>query len=213
MKKQIELRDFLQDEVDESLHEFIRTNVFIATRNFMHRLKTFRKEIMTGHNNPMAIENWSDKMEFQGRGAAHIHGVAWCNLAKVSEMLNKDINNFSSDEELDLEDESEDNLDDVDDFCNKCDLEKAFDRLRMDRRLRKEEEEALIAFADRFTTCTLNPETAARMIDEKTNIEEGIKIVKMVKEVQTHYHTKTCKKHSPDCRFGIPRFPIGRPCS
>ena len=87
-------------------------------------------------------------------------------------MLNKDINNFSSDEELDSEDEAEDNLDDVDDFYNKCDLEKAFDRLRMDRRLRKEEEEALIAFADRFTTCTLNPETAAKMIDESTSIKE-----------------------------------------
>ena len=29
---------------------------------------------MLGHNNPMAIENFSDKMEFQGRGAGHIHG-------------------------------------------------------------------------------------------------------------------------------------------
>ena len=38
--------------------------------------------------NPMAIENFSDKMEFQGRGAAHIHGVAWCNLEKVSKVLN-----------------------------------------------------------------------------------------------------------------------------
>ena len=27
---------------------------------------------MMGHNNPMAIENFSDKMEFQGRGAGHI---------------------------------------------------------------------------------------------------------------------------------------------
>jgi hypothetical protein len=80
----MELREFLSSEVDESLHEFIRTNVFIATRNFMHRLKTFRKEIIMGTNNPMSVENFSDKMEFQGRGAAHIHGVAWCNLQKVS---------------------------------------------------------------------------------------------------------------------------------
>ena len=71
------LGDFLEKNVDESLHEFIRTNVFMATRNFVHRLKSFRKEIMLGHNNPMSIENWCDKMEFQGRGAAHIHGVAW----------------------------------------------------------------------------------------------------------------------------------------
>ena len=73
VKKPVILKEFLEKYVDESLHEFIRTNVFIATRNFVHRLKNFRKEIMMGHNNPMAIENWCDKMEFQGRGAAHIH--------------------------------------------------------------------------------------------------------------------------------------------
>ena len=60
------LRNFLDENVDDSLHEFIRTNVFIATRNFIQRLKAFRKEIMLGHNSPMTIENWSDKMEFQG---------------------------------------------------------------------------------------------------------------------------------------------------
>ena len=80
--KRMELRDFLAGEVDESLHEFIRTNVFIA-RTFIQRLKSFRKEIMMGQNNPMAIENFSDKMEFQGRGASHIHGAAWCNLKKI----------------------------------------------------------------------------------------------------------------------------------
>ena len=205
VKKPVELREFLQKEVDESLHEFIRTNVFIATRNFMHRLKTFRKEIMTGENNPMGIENWSDKMEFQGRGAAHIHGVAWCNLAKVSQMLKT---KNEEHEENDLEDESDYDNEDDEFLGKKCDLEKAFDKLRMNGKLKNEEEKALIAFADRFTTCTLNPATAANMIDETTSILEGIKIVTIAKETQTHHHTKTCKKHSPDCRFGIPRFPI-----
>ena len=65
-KQQRVLRQFLEENVDESLHEYIRTNVFIATRTFVQRLKAFRKEIMLGHNSPMAIENWSDKMEFQG---------------------------------------------------------------------------------------------------------------------------------------------------
>ena len=49
---------------------------------------------------------------------------------------------------------------------------------------------------------------AAKMIDETLSKEEGIEIVKKVKETQTHHHTKTCKKKSPNCRFGIPRFPI-----
>ena len=65
-KQEILLRQFLEENIDESLHEFIRTNVFIATRNFVQRLKAFRRDIMLGHNSPMAIENWSDKMEFQG---------------------------------------------------------------------------------------------------------------------------------------------------
>ena len=35
-----------------------------------------------GRNNPMAITNFCDNMEFQGRGAGHIHGVAWSDLKK-----------------------------------------------------------------------------------------------------------------------------------
>ena len=140
VKKHVELREFLQKEVDESLHEFIRTNVFIATRNFMHRLKTFRKEIMTGENNPMAIENWSDKMEFQGRGAAHIHGVAWCNLARVSQMLNmeKKEHEGKPDKENDVGDESDHDNEDDEYFDQKCDLDKAFDKLRMNGTLKEQ---------------------------------------------------------------------------
>ena len=123
--------------MDESLHEFIRTNVFIATRNFMHRLKTFRTEIMTGNNNPMAIENWSDKMEFQGRGAAHIHGVAWCNLKRVSQSLNLDDDNSTSEDEVESEDEAENHYEEEDIFDKKCRLERAFDKLKMDMKLKK----------------------------------------------------------------------------
>ena len=88
--KQELLRKFLQDECDESLHEAIRSNVFIATRNFVQRVKAFRTEILMGKNNPDCITYWSDKMEFQGRGAGHIHGVAWCDLKRVSERIQEE---------------------------------------------------------------------------------------------------------------------------
>ena len=71
------LAKFLEDECDESLHEFIRTNVFTATRNFIHRVRAFRTEIMMGKNSPMRIKYWCDKMEFQGRGAGHIQYMVW----------------------------------------------------------------------------------------------------------------------------------------
>ena len=50
------LKDFLWEDIGESLHETIRTNVLTATRNFQQRLETFIKEIMMGENNPMQIK-------------------------------------------------------------------------------------------------------------------------------------------------------------
>ena len=85
--EQVPLKYFLENECEESLHESIRTNVFVATRNFMQRVKAFRTEIMMGKNSPMRIMYWSDKMEFQGRGAGHIHGVAWSDLQAVSKLI------------------------------------------------------------------------------------------------------------------------------
>ena len=234
---------------------------------------------------------------FSGRGAAHIHGVAWCNLRKVSEMMeqenaekndigdesdssesvegdtdletdksgeasffefedpeeeimhnyfedqrekNRSLNN-SKESFIEFEDPEDEimhnyfkdqreknrslnnskgpgkknrSLNISKDPCennpedSKCTLEKAFDKLRNRDTLDKEEEKALINFADRFVTCTLNPDMAAKMVSKDTDISEGRRIVKIAKETQSHHHTKTCKKTSPDCRFGMPRYPM-----
>ena len=162
-KRKAKLKDFLSTEVDESLHEFIRTNVFTATRNFMHRLKTFRKEIMMGQNNPMSIENFSDKMEFQGRGAGHIHGSAWFNLRKISQDLDIECN--LTDSEDDFDSDYEDDLEEENVIDGESNLETAFKKLRKGDKLKKIEDKALIAFAEKFTTGTLNPAMAASMID------------------------------------------------
>ena len=81
LKKKVSLRKYLEDEVDESHHELIRTNVLNATRNFQRRVDAFIKEIIFGSNNPMKIKHLSYKVEFQGWGAGHIHGVLWTNLS------------------------------------------------------------------------------------------------------------------------------------
>ena len=49
---------------------------------------------------------------------------------------------------------------------------------------------------------------AAKLIDKTTTLSEGTKIVEIAEETQKHHHTKTCKKKRPDCRFGMPRFPL-----
>ena len=74
------LETFLQEDVSESLHEMIRSNVLTATRTFQHRVESFRNEVMMGRNSPMKIKYISYRVEFQGRGAAHIHGILWLDM-------------------------------------------------------------------------------------------------------------------------------------
>jgi hypothetical protein len=71
------IREYIEDEVHESLHECIRGNVLLATRYFNHRVKAFMKNIAMGGGNPMYVDKFSYKAEFQARGAAHVHGILW----------------------------------------------------------------------------------------------------------------------------------------
>ena len=52
----IPLRKYLEEYVEKSRHELIRTHVLNATRNYNHRVKAFIKEIVMDKNNPMAID-------------------------------------------------------------------------------------------------------------------------------------------------------------
>merc|ERR1712243_256938 len=61
----------------------IRTNVLTATRNFQHRVDAFKTEIIMGGNNPMKVKHISYRVEFQGRGAAHIHGTLWLDIKEI----------------------------------------------------------------------------------------------------------------------------------
>ena len=81
--KETELRKYLETEVTESQHEIIRTNILNASRNYNNRVKAFIKEIVLDKSNPMAVKYYSTKVEFQGRGAAHNHGVLWVDVNRI----------------------------------------------------------------------------------------------------------------------------------
>ena len=86
-KRQIDtLKDFLENQEDKSLHELIRGNVLLATRYFNHRVKAFISTIVMGRSNPMMVDYYSYKTEFQDRGAGHIHGVLWIKLHKIEKL-------------------------------------------------------------------------------------------------------------------------------
>lgn len=62
---------------NENLHEILRENIDVVARNFNQRVRAFVKNIMMGANNPIRTEYYNYRIEFQARGAGHVHGVIW----------------------------------------------------------------------------------------------------------------------------------------
>ena len=182
-KRHIEkaLKKFLDEDIDESLHEMIRTNVLTATRNFQHRVDAFRTEIILGENNPMKVKHISYRVEFQGRGAAHIHGTLWLDI--------KEIENSLAFCERSNGDES------------KC-LFEAFRKLRDNVKLTVNEKDAVATLTDMFITCSLNSDTVH---DNKIIAK---RIIEIVKAVNCHHCTGPCSKTYDKCKYGFPRYPL-----
>ena len=140
---EIPWKQYLKDYVDETMHQTMRDNILLATRNFQHRVETFRREVIFGRNNPMRVRHISYRVEFQGRGAAHIHGVLWLDL---KELKVEGVQNFV--------------------------LQEAYTKLRHSQPLEVPELRALEKFTDAFVTCTRSVGVAgeeAVRIAEETN--------------------------------------------
>ena len=118
-------QQYLKDHVDESQHEMMKRNVLRATRNFQHRMETFRQEVIFGPNNPMRVRHISYRVEFQGRGAAHVHGVLWLDLKEIKV---EGVNNIV--------------------------LQESYRKLKNSQPLEPYEKRALQMFTDTFVTCT-----------------------------------------------------------
>ena len=154
------LEEFLVSEADKSRHEFVRENVMSLTRMFNQRVKAFLREIVLAKDSPMPVYRYSYKVEFQNRGAPHVHGVLWLNLGKLEKQ-----EKFSG-------------------------AKAAFIKLRKGTPLSPADREVVCRMVDEFTTVSLCP------------AEVGADVVKKVKDVNTHHHTKkACKKDNrPGCR-------------
>ena len=163
----------MKEEVDDSQHELIRTNVLNATRNFQHRVDAFIKEIVFGSNNPMKIRNISYKVEFQGRGAGHIHGVLWSDLSLF--------------EKKDVQKEPE--------FEH---LTNSFRKLRENEDLQTEESLELAMFVNKFVTCSLNPDKLSKLVSNGLKLAELAEEVQKHKHTRTcHKYDDTCRFHKP----------------
>ena len=70
----------------QAKHEMIRQNVLSQTLTFDHRVKEFIKTIMMNKQSPFSVKYYSYRVEFQLRGAAHIHGTIWVDFEKYFEI-------------------------------------------------------------------------------------------------------------------------------
>ena len=69
-------------------------------------------------------------------------------------------------------------------------LQSAFKKFQTKEKLFDHEEKAVIAFADKFTTCTLNEATLASKTDDEILKKRAKDVKKIVKEVNIHTDTK-----------------------
>ena len=98
-----------------------------------------------GNNNPMKIKYISYRVEFQARGAAHIHGILWLDMKKI--------------EALPI-------FFDVEREPGNGKLSHAFRKFRDDEKLSEDEKIAIEQFTDLFVTCSLNPKTIHKQIGQ-----------------------------------------------
>ena len=129
----------------------------------------------------LKIKHLSYRVEFQGRGAAHIHGTIWANLKEIEKLPKFQENGVGN--EI---------------------LSEAFKKLRDDIKLNEKEKKAIETLTDMFVSCSLNPDTV------HADKDLGKLIVKIVKEVNCHNCTNPCKNHGDDCKYGFPKFPLKR---
>ena len=141
----------------KSQHELIRGNVLTATRYFQHRVKNFIDKVMLGKNNPMNVKTYTYKVEFQDRGAGHIHGTLWLRLDKLEQLKRGEDGKLIAQTN---EQKSENN---PEKFPLKG-LEKAFTKIRKNEKLEYDDITPLKEFIDEFTTVSIHENTVGKAL-------------------------------------------------
>ena len=121
----------------------------------------------------MNVDKYSYKVEFQDRGAGHVHGTLWVNLHEIEHMRKLENGRLVGKAKYE-----------ADRFTDMyttpfSGITAAFKKFRNGKDL-EGEEPAIIKFIDQFTTVSLCAD------------EVGKEVVLIVLEVNPHHNTKTC---------------------
>ena len=183
------LEQFIKEDVEESYHELIRGNVLTATRYFHQRVTQFLKTIVMAKSAPLKVKYYTFKVEFQDRGAGHVHSVLWLDTEALEKMVLTPDGNLVDGAEEDLY--SDEPLD-----RPLAGVSQLFKKMHRREPLDADDLRVLTTLIDLFTTCSIHPPTV------------GEEVARIVLEVNVHRHTCTCTKGGrSQCRFHFPRCP------
>ena len=84
----------------------------------------------------------------------------------------------------------------------------AFKTFQTLEKLCEHEEKAIINFADKFTSCTLNRAKLETMTEAEILKKKCDELLDIINSVNIHSHTQTCKKYLTICRFNFAKFPV-----
>ena len=85
-------------------------------------------------------------------------------------------------------------------------LSSAFKKFQTLEELLEYEEKAVIVFADKFTTCTLNEHLIASKTEDNYLKTKAAEVIEIVKKCNVHSHTRSCRKYSTECRYYFPNI-------
>ena len=158
--QQVPLQYYLDKHMDKSKHEAIRKSVLNATRNFNHKVKAFYRDIIKAKDNKMSIGFYSYRIEFQDRGAGHVHGVLWVDWDAFEE------------NESNIHDFADENEEEIGNGVKK--LRTAFKKFKDDEALSIGEYKKIVKFNDIFISCSTNATVVENML-HRIKLRKNIK--------------------------------------
>ena len=136
--KKVPLREFLEKE---DLHEMVRQNVLTITMIFDKRVHSFMSNILRAPSSPLKMKYYHYRVEFQIRGAGHIHGVLWVDIPEIEKRSEGELNGLQA---------AMSKLKDV----------------KNPKPLEPKDKEVLAKFVDKFVTCSLKDENLSKIVQE-----------------------------------------------
>ncbi len=98
------LEEFL-DQAKINRHDLFRNNIFTVTRMFDQRVKSFINHIFPTLSKQVPTDCYSYRIEYQMRGAAHVHGVLWLDAQAMEFYKIPNSNLYNSEKICDLIDD------------------------------------------------------------------------------------------------------------